>query len=367
MAMIGGKLKGYGTYGCVFQPALLCRGSKNPTDQNKVGKITGYADAKNELKIGKYLESIPESSNYTIFPESESCIPRAKSKQVDEDIDDCPFSEKLHLESTVQLIMPWGGNPLSRINLNPSSFNFLKFMEDVLAIGTFLIINDVCHFDVWGQNFLFDSQNKPKLIDFGFAFRPSKLVSGDLSLRWREIGFDHDTETPEVTLMLISHSRESINDAIQSMKDEKPCLQVLASVCGLSLDAWSNELYKWARESQSFQQQVWLNCWKTYWPGFDAWSMAAMFLQVLKIQLTFPEFVNGQMWKTKGPMIKEMLKGMCRGHPAYRLDAAEALNYLSEGKHPLVAKPLLVNDGSESTSDNAYEWIQEKKARRQAL
>ena len=367
--MIGGSLKGYGTYGCVFQPALLCRGSKNPTDTNKVGKVTGYIDAKNELKIAKYLDTLPESKKYTIYPEPSSCVPRAKSKQVDEDIDDCPFLETTNLKQSVQLIMPLGGEPLSRINLNPSGFNFFKFMEHILSIGTFLLINDVCHFDVWGQNFLFDNQYKPKLIDFGFAFRPSKLVSSDLSLRWRDIGFDHDTETPEVTLMLVSHQKGSIADAIESMKNEKPVLQILSSVCGLSLDVWSHHLKKWTHESQSFQQQNWLNCWKTYWPGFDAWSMGAMFCKILEIQLRFPEFQQSEMWKTKGELIKRVLLGMCHAHPAQRLDAAEALNYLSQGKHPLISKPDVsdVSDGSENTSDNAYDWIQEKKTGRLSL
>jgi hypothetical protein len=85
--MKGGFLRGQGTYGCVFQPALLCRGSKNPTDPNKVGKITSYEDAKNELKIGKYLRTIDGYQNYVIPAESDSCIPRAKSRQVDKDID----------------------------------------------------------------------------------------------------------------------------------------------------------------------------------------------------------------------------------------------------------------------------------------
>ena len=83
--MKGGFLRGQGTYGCVFQPALLCRGSKNPTDSNKVGKITSYEDAKNEIKIGNYLSSINDYEKYVIPAETGSCIPRVKSKQVDKD------------------------------------------------------------------------------------------------------------------------------------------------------------------------------------------------------------------------------------------------------------------------------------------
>ena len=64
--MKGGRLRGQGTYGCVFQPGLLCRGSKNPLDPNKVGKITSFEDARNEIKIGKYLDDIPNYKDYVI-------------------------------------------------------------------------------------------------------------------------------------------------------------------------------------------------------------------------------------------------------------------------------------------------------------
>jgi len=367
--MKGGALRGQGTYGCVFQPALLCRGSKNPTDENKVGKITSYQDAKNELKIAKHLRSIPNYKDFFIISDTDSCIPRAKSKQTDPDMEKCKFSENVSLDTTIQLIMPYGGLPLSRINIDPSHFDFFHFMEQTLTIGTVLVLNDVCHFDFWGQNILFDKTNTPRLIDFGFTFQPSKLLPSDLYFRWRELAYDYDTEPPEVTLMHALQQGIQIEEALMQLKQQLPALHNLSVICAVSPNKWISQLHKWSRVSQSFQQQDWYNCWKTYWPGFDAWSIGAVLLQILETQLRFKGFEASQKWLEQGPRIKNILKGMCYPDPAYRLDAVEALSILTNGSHPLIKSTSTDPFVSESNDEplSGFDWIQEKKARRQLI
>ena len=245
--MLGGRIRGQGTYGCIFQPALKCRGNKiKNSNASMVGKITSKQDAKNELEIAKILGSIKNSSEYVVLTEATKCIPRAKAKQDDSDIGQCELLKKTELDDTVQLMMPWGGYPLSRINLDPFVFNYFKFVEEILACGTFLVLNDLCHFDMWGNNFLFDKYNKPRVIDFGFTFQASKLTINDLSNRWRVLGVDHDTETPEVTLMLAAHSNISIESIIRGLEKDKPAVQNLASFCDVNPVHWGGELYQWS-------------------------------------------------------------------------------------------------------------------------
>jgi len=355
--MIGGRIRGQGTYGCVFQPALKCRGKKNSnTNLTMVGKITSKDSARNEIAIAKILHTIPNASDYVILAEEETCIPRTRSRQSDKDIEQCELIATMKLENTVQILMPWGGYPLSSINLDPYVFNYIKFVEDILACGTFLLVNDLCHFDLWGNNFLFDKQNKPRVIDFGLTFEASKLNIREIASRWRVIAVDHDTETPEVTLMLGSQQNISISSLIRGLVSEKPAVQRLQVLCDVDPNEWSSELYQWTLDSKSFQQHDWLSCWKVYWPGFDAWSIGAVLLNVLEIQMSIPEFVNSNSWKEKGPMIKKIIRGLCRSHPAYRIDTAEALNLLTEGKHPLI-----------SSGSSGSAWIQDKKKHRQAI
>ena len=370
--MKGGFLRGQGTYGCVFQPALLCRGSKNPTDSNKVGKITSYEDAKNEIKIGNYLSSINDYEKYVIPAEPGSCIPRVKSKQVDKDIDKCRFSENIHLSKTIQIIMPWGGYSLNRINLDPSNFDFFKFMENILAASTFLLLNDVCHFDIGALNILVNNNSQPKFIDFGFSFRPSQMTLETLNLRWREIDFTYDTETPEITLMMILHRNGNIDEAISQLKENKPAVRLLESICGISPNIWADELYKWTKTSQSFQQHKWLNSWKTYWPGFDGWGIGVMLLGLLEIQMRFEKFISSEQWRIKGVLIKSIIANLCRSNPAYRIDAAEALTSLTNGKHPLItfrpfAPVSTALSDSSVVSLNGYHWIQQKQAVRKGI
>jgi len=352
--MLGGRIRGQGTYGCIFQPALKCRGNKvKNSSGSMVGKITSKQDAKNELEIAKILGSIENSSEYVVLTESTKCIPRAKGKQEDTDIGQCELLKTMDLDETVQLTMPWGGYPLSRINLDPFVFDYFRFTEEILACGTFLVLNNLCHFDIWGNNFLFDKHNKPRLIDFGFTFEASKLTINDVSNRWRVLGVDHDTETPEVTLMLAAHSKIPVERIIKGLQEEKPAVQHLQAFCDVNPVQWGGELYQWSLDSHSFQQHDWLSCWKVYWPGFDAWSIGAMLLGVLEIQMAIPAFVKSKAWTEKGELIKKVLKGLCRAHPAFRLDAVEALNLLTDGKHPLI-----------SSGSAGSDWISEKQKTR---
>jgi hypothetical protein len=357
MLMRGGRIRGQGTYGCVFQPPLLCRGEK--LNGAKVGKITMPEDAKNELAIAKILADIPDAPKYTLAPEPASCKPRAPSKQKNKNLGACEFVVDRKLTDTIQLIMPWGGYPLSRIDLDPAKFDFTKFMEEILAIGAFLAINDLCHFDIWGQNFLFDSKNTPRLIDFGFTFRPSELTAEGLKFRWRQLAVDHDTEAPEVAVMQAVDKDITPTEVISALQEQKPAVQRLALICNVQPSEWAEELKAWADDSQAFQSGDWLMCWKLYWPGFDAWGIVAVLLEVLEIQMSARAFLHNEAFAAKEDLIKDVLRGMSRGHPAYRLDAVEALSLLTGGSssaHPLV-----------SAGSAGAAWVQKKEELRRRL
>ena len=355
--MFGGRILGKGTYGCIYQPALKCRSKKGKiinANSSYVGKITSKKDAENELAVARALRKIAGSEEYTIVTEAANCTPRAKSRQLDKDVEKCDLLNDNKLEDTIQLLMPWGGNPLSHINLDPFIFDYFRFCEEILACGAFLVTNNLCHFDIWGQNFLFDKNNKPRLIDFGFTFQPGQIVIQDLIARWRVMAVDHDTESPEVTLMQATHSGVPLDSVIRGLQKEKPAVLRLASFCDVDTREWAEDLVKWTKDSKSFQQNDWLNCWKLYWPGFDAWSIGAVLLQVLEIQLSIPAFTESKKWNEKGNLIKSVLTGLTRANPVNRMDAAEALSALTNGAHPLI-----------SYGSAGSEWVLEKRRLRQ--
>ena len=360
--MYGGRIRGQGTYGCVFQPALECASSNdtNNTDPTKVGKITSPLEARIELAAALALRDAKDSDKYVVIPESTTCIPKSRSQQTDRDIEACEFIEGKPLEDSIQLVMPWGGQSLSKINLDYRRFDLYRFIEEILAAGTFLILNEMCHFDIGGHNILFDNRNKPRFIDFGFAFQASKLTEDDLPDYWRKMSAEHDTETPEITLVLGVDEGLSVESLVNDLEISKPAVQRLASLCDQSPNKWGADLLEWSRKSKSFQQQDWLSCWKLYWPGFDAWAIGTVILEILELQMMTPGFTQTTEWLSRGSDVKELLRGLCHANPVKRLDAAEALSMWTRGAHPLIrpAASGLTGNG------NGNDWVKAKQKSR---
>jgi len=335
--MYGGRIRGQGTYGCVFQPALECSNNDIDNDPMKVGKITSPLEARIELAAALALRDAKDASKYVVIPESTTCVPKSRSQQKESDIEACEFIDGKPLEESIQLIMPWGGTSLSRINLDYRRFDLYRFIEEILAAGTFLILNEMCHFDIGGHNILFDTKNTPRFIDFGFAFQASKLTEDDLPEYWRKMSTSHDTETPEITLVLGADDGLSSESLVEDLEISKPAVQRLAALCDVSPSQWGSDLLKWSRKSKSFQQHDWLSCWKLYWPGFDAWAIGTVILEILELQMMMPGFTQTPIWVQRSADVKELLRGLCHANPVERLDAAEALSLWTRGAHPLIA------------------------------
>ena len=140
----------------------------------------------------------------------------------------------------------------------------------------------------------------------------------------------------------IQHGLEASSMA-HEIQLSKPAVQRLVALCNVNPNKWAAELIQWSRDSQSFQQHNWLSCWKLYWPGFDAWSMGAMLLQILEIEVSIPGF-------KLNPKIIPILVGLCKANPAERMDALEALSALTDGSH------AFVRDGSDGAA-----WVLEKQ------
>ena len=353
--MYGGRIRGQGTYGCVFQPALKCSNNdRTVSDPSKLGKITAAIDAKNEIRAAEVLRSLPNASDYVVLPEAKTCIP--DTNQTDPDLDACQVSQYQSLDSLIQITMPWGGYPIDQIDLDYRKFDIYKFIEDILAAGAFLVLNDICHFDIGGNNMLFNNphHNTPRLIDFGFAFQPSQLVQEDVDDRWRVMSTSHDTETPEVTLMIGAIHDLTPSAVAYDLQTSKPAVQRLITLCDLVPGEWKADLLDWSLKSKSFQQHDWLSCWKLYWPGFDAWSIGTVILEILEIQMAMRGFAD--TWSRRGEEVKTLLRSLCHGNPGKRLDAAEALSLWTHGAHPLI-----------SSESFGSEWVKAKAAARVLL
>ena len=200
--MKGGKPVASGSYGCVFRPALLCKGEKErvPNTVTKLMNISNFKDEEAELKrIAPYIAKIPNNEKYFVLTQIKKCIPQSYTK---EDLTDfnqvCkPLVKGIHGKYAtsanyirmdtekgyfVGLELPDGGLDVYNylIHSNPPKKELVKFLasySELIQKGIRpMNKKSVCHNDVKAENMVYDlDTDEVKLIDWGFAeYLPEK-------------------------------------------------------------------------------------------------------------------------------------------------------------------------------------------------
>ena len=340
--MEGGRLLGQGTYGCAFTPPLLCK-SKG-TKHNPVGKVTLSKEANHEIEISNLLRKLPLVRNYFLLPDPESCDLKPLSEQKDKEIKDCEAisqlgEEKLEWTQTRQLFLPYGGkNPIGNMilasNIHPKFFPFFDFMKHVLEAGSMLLLSGVCHFDLHPNNFLKDQYNVVRILDFGQSFDVRHITQDIIDSRWKVLFFGNESdapnpmvtnaEAPEITIMNSMRNGLLLDESIEKVVKGKEIFRDMEKVLGMTRGTSQAELQKFFTQSISAKTKDWLQFWKLYWTGYDAWAIGSLLLILLKYQLTWAEFVQGD-WQNRRSFVLLALKGLLHPNPHKRLDCMEAL------------------------------------------
>lgn len=340
--MEGGRFLGAGTYGCAFTPPLLC---KYDTDKKKkygkVGKVTFDVFAKQEILIGNLLRKIPLSRNYFLLPEPESCKVAPIKEQSEREIKECEnLLTGFFPKDITQIIQPYGGEKpfytmFDRMSLHPKRFHFFQFMEHILEAGSILLLAGVCHFDIHPGNLLADKHNTVRILDFGLSFPTANINEDTLDSHWKRLlfGFEsdaahpsiHNSEPPEITIMNATRINEyTVDQAIQNTIMGKEIFKDMEKYLGISRNESRRDLEEFWNTSESAKKKNYTMLWKTYWPGFDSWSIACILMDTLKILLLLPEFTLGE-YKTKKTVVLRVLQGMLEPNPRLRIDCIEAL------------------------------------------
>lgn len=358
--MEGGRFIASGAYGCIFTPPLLCQNGlkKKP---NMVGKVESISEIRQELKIGNRIRRVPLAKNYFVLPDPESCVVLPKEKQKDPGVEKCLEKTEIFQEyeeddkmmfppqKVRQIFIPYGGDKTvynaflmqgKMINQIKNKINFFKLMEHLLEAGSTLLLARVCHFDLHPANLLMDKYNIPRIIDFGLSFETDNITKEILESRWKILVFGVEknlnvgdvilnTEAPEITIMNATRENKfSLEKAIFYTVSGKPVFKTMETYLGLTRYSSYESLDKFWKTSLSAKNKDYLSLWRTYWPGFDAWSIGCMIFDIFQLFLYEKDFIEGD-YKHKKEFILNALRGLLNPNPKFRLDCMEALAVLN--------------------------------------
>lgn len=326
--MLGGKLIGQGTYGCAVMPPLLCKGrARAEVNESKVGKVTLDTDAKTELHISEILRKTSLWKHYFILPELQACHPSPAGRS--EDWNKCRITKEVGQGDLLQIVSRFGGKSFSTLgsyNLRPGPFNYMRFFQHMLEAGAVLALRQVVHLDIHRANILLDRYGVPRLLDFGMAFYAPELTYEIIDERWKVYDPRFDTEPPEITVATGLRNSVPFETVARAAIFEKPVYANYEIVFHADREDLVNQLEGFCQRSKAFRRKDWLSFYKTYWPGLDAFALAAVLLNVLRTQLTWPEFVQSAEWQEKGDTVLKVLRHMLSPNPSLRYDCVEALS-----------------------------------------
>jgi hypothetical protein len=205
----GGEVFASGGFGCVFNPAIKCKGKKRA--QNKISKLMlkKYALKEyNKIKqIKTKLEHIPKYTNYFLLNNINICKP---SKLTNNDLKNytkkCNILSKNNitkqninnsLDNLISLNMPNGGIALDDYYYDNIKFNNLLELNNTLIallINGILKMNEqnIYHCDIKDSNVLVKINNNKiytRLIDWGLTTEYIPFKNNPFPQTWRNRPF----------------------------------------------------------------------------------------------------------------------------------------------------------------------------------
>ena len=367
--MDGGALIGYGTYGCVFDPQLRCS-NKGEVDPNshRVGKLGEKREAENEIRMSRLLSSAKWSDEYFSLADVNNICKYdgiAKDKQVKNDINDCKIKCKTIRDdgtsNTIYYTMPFGGMAITKyingIVKNPATFVSPRLIiTHLLEASATLTLNNIIHYDIHLGNILIDEKTQmPRLIDFGLSFTVDELSQKFLDENWKKFNAEYPTEPPEITIITgIERAKMKFNTVFEEVLQKKLPLKRAAAALNMSLSSQGKAFKAFWNRSQSIKNRDWPAFFKFYWPGFDAWSVGAVLINMYLMFSLDPKYSENADWKMTESAIKEILRGLLQMSPQKRIDCVEALAIFDPENRVV-------------SSSSGKAWLKEKERVRAAL
>ena len=337
--MEGGRLIGQGTYGCVFNPPLLCK--RKQMSKGKVGKITIQEDLEKEINASKILSKIKEANNYFILTDS-FCSPKILDNQIDPDIYKCKFLNRVYETNLKQLSMPYGGEDLYRYSLQNKELPFFTLLRHLLEAGSLMLLHGFIHYDIHSANILV----------FGQSFSIEQISIKTIYDRWKVLTPNYSAEPPEVTMLtaIDEDNGYSVEEALYQVLPQKRILHLIEKLLDIPMIQQIKNLEYFFNTSSAVQNMDLEKIWKLYYPGFDSWAIGCLLLEYLSKLIFSYEFIESSEWKLKKKIVITILQKMLHTNPRERIDCVEALSMLDP-----------MND---IYQDYGIDWVDKRRAQR---
>jgi len=181
----GGKALASGGFGCVFSPALRCKGNASRTPKNGISKLMkdkyAFKEYEEINKIRDKLKNIKHFSDYFLLDDIEMCRPaKLTSFDLKNFESKCTALPKdgitktnvnYSLDKLMILNMPNGGIAVNEFIDLHENLNKLNDSLIHLLVNGIVPMNakNVYHCDIKESNVLVDSTFKTRLIDWGLS------------------------------------------------------------------------------------------------------------------------------------------------------------------------------------------------------
>ena len=320
----GGKLLDTGTYSCIFDPPLRCKGSKTMKSRgHMISKLMTDEEATVEWEISELIRKIPLWKHY--FSVSES-ICELGVRQIDSDLKTkCQVIKYINPSQLRILQMPYAGKPLYNLTLR-SDFNLMSFITHVLEACALLVVNNIIHFDLHPGNILINNNGVPHLIDFNLSLISNKSISvSELSYRFSR-NFHLPQQPPDYTALLGIEQGKSMNIIISNI-EKKDIITHVKSILGIHSSKFRKDVIDLILNNSFIAKGDIIGWFNHYWTKIDSWAFGTYFIDMFKKHGMLPQI--GGAYQTHRIKLKKLMEKLCAVNPDERWDCVQALYYMN--------------------------------------
>jgi hypothetical protein len=318
----GGRFVGKGAYGCSFTPAPSCASGKKYTSSGSptLGKIV-YDDVGDEYDISKIVMGLSDASTFFAAP-TRSCVPALPID--DPEAAKCVLKHMKGTATPTMLIMPYAGDPLVSwsTNLVVLAQNLLPMMRHLLKGIQLYQGADIVHNDIHMGNIVVDKARVARFIDFGLAFRKSKVRGFEEAHHNRDFSPHLIWHPPEVQAMRIALGGLRMEESVAKMKDENHDLVTIGSQFNERLSgSLLAAMTRFVRDHGSLSYGAFV---RQYGFAFDCWRIGLCFWYMWNDLVEWSGLQFMPVWAHRD-VIRAVISGLTDFDPRSRFTVEGAL------------------------------------------